>query len=109
VPALTERDAVRQPRGRHRVHPDWVAGAKGYTGRPIRGYLRRRGIGSVVPRLSNEPRRGVRFDREAYRERERVERLVNRLKQFRAVATRYDKPAVRFHATITLVAILLWF
>jgi transposase len=50
----------------------------------------------------------VRFDRAAYRERNRIERAINRLKQFRAVATRYDKLAVRFHATITLAAIVLW-
>lgn len=61
----------------------------------------------MIPRLRNEPRRGVHFDRAAYR-REQVERLINRLKQFRAVATRYDKLAVRFHATVTLAAIRLW-
>jgi transposase len=109
VEPLMERGAVARPgRGRPRVRPDRVAGDKGYTGRKIRGYLRRRGIGTVIPRLRNEPRRGVRFDRAAYRQRERIERLINRFKQFRAVATRYDKLAVRFHATVTLVAIRLW-
>ena len=103
-----ERGAVARPCGRRRIRPDRVAGDKGYTGRRIRGYLRRRGIGAVIPRLRNEPRRGVRFDRAAYRRRERVERLINRLKQFRAVATRYDKLAVSFHATVTLAAIRLW-
>ena len=108
VEALMERGAVRRPSGRIRVRPDRVAGDKGYTGRKIRRYLRRRGIGTVIPRLRNEPRRGVRFDRAAYRTRNRIERLINRLKQFRAVATRYDKLAVRFHATVTLAAIRLW-
>jgi len=108
VEALLERGAVRRPSGRVRVRPARVAGDKGYTGRKIRRYLRRRGIGAVIPRLRNEPRRGVRFDRAAYRERERIERLINRRKQFRAVATRDDKLAVRFHATVTLAAIVLW-
>jgi transposase len=108
VEALLERGAVVRRRGRPRVRPDRVAGDKAYTGRKIRRYLRRRGIGAVIPRLRNEPRRGVRFDRAAYRERNRIERAINRLKQFRAVATRYDKLAVRFHATITLAAIVLW-
>ena len=103
-----ERGAVRRPSGRTRIRPDRASGDKAYTGRKIRGYLRRRGIGTVIPRLRNEPRRGVRFDREAYRERNRIERAINRLKQFRAVATRYDKLAVRFHATVTLAAIRLW-
>jgi len=104
-----ERGAVARPgRGRPRLRPDRVAGDKGYTGRAIRRYMRRRGIGAVIPRLRHEPRRGVRFDRAAYRTRNRIERLINRFKQFRAVATRYDKLAVRFHATVTLVAIRLW-
>ena len=106
--ALLERGAVARRRGRPRIRPDRVAGDKGFTGRKIRRYLRRRGIGAVIPRLRNEPTRGVRFDRAAYRERNRIERLINRLKQFRAVATRCDKLAVRFHATITLAAIVLW-
>ena len=58
-----------------------MAGDKGYPGRRIRAYRRRRGIGAVIPRQQGAPRRGVRFDRAAYRERNRVERLVNRLKQ----------------------------
>ena len=85
-----------------------MAGDKGYTGRRIRAYLRRRGIGAVIPRQKREPRRGVRFDRAAYRERNRVERTINRLKQHRALATRYEKPEETFHALLTLAAILLW-
>ncbi len=106
--ALLEHGAVGRPSGQTRLRPDRVAGDKGYTGRKSRRYLRRRGIGAVIPRLRKEPRWNVRFDGAAYRRRERVERLINRLKQFRAVATRYDKLAVCFHATVTLAAIRLW-
>lgn len=108
VPALMEQGAVARPRGRPRLRPDRAVGDKGYTGRPVRSYLRRRGIGAVIPRRQTESQRGVRFDRAAYRERNRVERLINRLKQYRAIATRYDKLAATYHTTITIAAILLW-
>jgi transposase len=48
------------------------------------------------------------FDRERYRQRNQVERLMNRRKQFRAVATRFDKLAIRYQATITVADILIW-
>jgi|SRR5215210_917228 len=109
VPALLERAAVKRPgQGRPRVRPERVIGDKGYTGAPVRTYLRRRGIGAVIPRRRTESQRGVRFDREAYRERNRVERLINRLKQHRAIATRYEKLEVTYHALLTLACILLW-
>lgn len=72
----------------------------------MRQLLRRRGIGAVIPRFSTERRRGVRFDRKAYRARNVVERSINRLKQYRGIATRYDKLARMFHAGITLVTIV---
>jgi transposase len=108
VAALLERGAVARPRGRPRLRPDRAVGDKGYTGTPVRTYLRRRGIGAVIPRRTTESRRGVRFDRAAYRQRNRVERLINRLKQQRAIATRYDKLASVYHAGLTIAAILLW-
>jgi transposase len=108
VPALLERGAVRRPRGRPRVRPDGVVGDKAYTGRNVRSYLRRRGIRAIIPGLKQEQHKRPRFDRAAYRERNRVERTINRLKQHRAIATRYEKLAETYHALLTIAAILLW-
>ena len=66
-----------------------------------------RGITPVVPTKSNEPR-NPRFDRAAYRQRDRIERLINRLKQSRRTATRYEKSAVNYHAMLTIGMIRLW-
>jgi transposase len=107
VQPLLERGAVRRRRGRPRIRPARVAGDKGYTGQPTRGYLRRRGIGAVIPTQARERRR-PRFDRAAYRERNVVERTINRLKQFRAIATRYEKLQETYHALLTIACILRW-
>jgi len=109
VPALLGQGAVaRSSRGRPRTRPDQVVGDTGYTGQPVRAYLRRRGIGAVIPRRRTEARRGVRFDRAAYRERNTIERTINRLKQHRAIATRYEKLATTYHALLTIACILRW-
>jgi transposase len=105
---LMEQGAVRRPgRGRPRRRPRRVVGDKGYSSRQIRRYLRRRGIRVTIPRKQNERRRGP-FDRAIYRTRSWVERLINRLKQFRRVATRYEKHGENYAAMITLAAIMLW-
>lgn len=97
----------RPGRGRPRLRPNRLAGDKGYSSRTVRHYLHRRGIQAIIPTRHGEfP--NLEFDRAAYRERNRVERFINRLKHFRAIATRYDKLAVVFRATITLACILLW-
>jgi transposase len=62
----------------------------------------------TIPRKTNERRNGP-FDRAIYRTRNRIERLINRLKQFRRVATRYEKRAENYLAMLTIAAIvLLW-
>lgn len=108
LPALTSRGAIKRAgRGRPRLRPRRLVGDKGYSARTVRQALRQRGIGAVIPRKVNE-RRSPRFDRAAYRERNRVERLINRLKQCRRIATRYEKRAANYHAMLTIAAILLW-
>ncbi len=105
---LMERGAVKRAgRGRPRLRPKRLAADKGYSSGAVRPYLRRRGSGAVIPRKSNERRAG-RFDRSAYRERTVIERTINRLKQFRRIATRYEKRAATYLAMLTLASILLW-
>lgn len=108
LPLLMEQGAVKRiGPGRPRIRPERVAGDKGYSSPPIRGYLKGRQIGAVIPTKANEEPDPT-FDRVAYRERNIVERLINRLKQWRRVATRYEKRASNYFAMLTVAAILLW-
>lgn len=104
---LMEQGAVRRANGRIKRRPKRILADKAYTGKKIRSYLRQRGIRFTIPTRKNE-RRPVRFDRASYRERNRVERLINRLKQFRRVATRYEKQATNYLGMVFLAALLLW-
>jgi transposase len=106
--ALLRAGAVKRPRrGRPRVRPEAVVGDKGYSSGAVRHYLRGRGIAAVIPAKADQSS-GPAFDRAAYRERNVVERLINRLKQFRRLATRYEKRAANYQAMVTVAAILLW-
>lgn len=105
---LLDQGAIRRPgRSRPRLRPLKVAGDKAYSSPTARRRFRRQGIIPVIPTKSNE-RRNPRFDRAAYRQRNRIERLINRLKQSRRIATRYEKRAVNYHAMVTIGMIRLW-
>lgn len=106
--SLMEQGAVaRSGGGRPRIRPKRVVADKGYSSGKIRRYLRRRGIRFTIPRKDNEKHRG-KFDKTLYRQRNQVERCFNRLKQFRRVATRYEKKAENYLAVLTLASIVLW-
>lgn len=106
--SLLETGAVVRPgRGRPRIRPDRLVGDKGYSYATVRKYLHRRGIRVTIPRRKDQGP-DLCFDAAVYRERNKVERLVNRLKGFRRIATRYDKRAVNYQGWLTLAALLLW-
>lgn len=97
----------RQGRGRPKHRCRYLAGDKAYSSGEIRQRLRCSGTTPVIPKRNNQRRRG-RFNRGLYRERNRVERLINRLKQYRRIATRYEKYAVNYLAMLMIAAIRLW-
>jgi len=97
----------REGRGRSRQRPKRVVGDKGYSSRRIWRWLRQHGIRHTIPHKRTECQRGP-FARGVYRERNRVERLINRLKECRRVGTRYEKRAANYLAMVTLAAIRIW-
>ena len=94
-------------RGRPKQRPRYLVGDKGYDAQKIRHTLRRQRTTPVIPKRKNAKRK-PRFNRGLYRERNRIERMINRLKQFRRVATRYEKRAENYLAMLMIGAILIW-
>ena len=93
-------------------------GDKAYSSAANRAYLRRRGITAVIPvkddqkaNRRNRGRAGGRppaFDPAWYKERNTVERCFAKLKQFRAIATRYDKRSRIYQGTVDIASIRIW-
>lgn len=112
-------DAIRVPRsngrGRPRKRPDHLIGDKGYSYARCRRALRRRGIPHTIPerddqraRRAHRPGRTPAFDRDTYRRRNVVERAINRLKQYRTIATRYAKRAAHYRAMVVIASLMIW-
>ena len=115
-------DTIRVPRpggsGRPRKRPTHLIADRGYSYSTCRRLLRQRRIAHTIPERSDQqaararrgPRGGrpPRVDPVRYRQRNVVERAIARLKQHRAIATRYDKLAISYHTWLILAALLLW-
>jgi transposase len=89
------------------VYPAKLAGDKGYRANWIDDYLLDLNIQPVIPSKANEDReeRPVVFDREAYRQRNVIERLIGWLKESRRVLTRFEKTAKNFVGMIKIAFI----
>tara|TARA_B100001115_G_C15777682_1_gene382243 strand:- start:104 stop:406 length:303 start_codon:yes stop_codon:yes gene_type:complete len=87
--------------------PRLMLADKGYDGDAVREALLLQGILPVIPPKSNR-KSPTKCDFRAYKDRNRIERMFNRLKQFRRIATRYDKTAKSFLGFLCLAAVRLW-
>ena len=118
IPLLTQVRIARRGTGRPRTRPGTAMADKAYSSAANRAWLRKRGITAVIPvkedqkkHRRNRGRAGGRppaFDAGRYKERNTVERCFNKLKQFRAVATRYDKRDYMYQGTVDVASIRIW-
>ena len=88
------------------LHTKVVIGDKGYDSKDLVDKIRAKGAEAVIPSRGNakEPRK---YDREQYKDRNLVERFWHRLKQYRRVATRYEKTARNFMGFILVASIMV--
>ncbi len=115
---MLEQLRVARPVGRPRTRPDAVRGDKAYSSRAIRSHLRGRGIKAVIPEPRDQQghrrRRGsgggrpVGLDADDYKSRNVIERRFCHTKQWRGLATRYDKHATIYRAAVLIHAAIAW-
>lgn len=116
--AVLSRIKVRLRVGRPRTRPDVVAPDKAYSSRGNRSYLRRRRIKAVIPekadQAANRRKRGSRggrpvsHDPDLYKQRNTVERCINKIKEWRGLAFRFDKTPESYLAGLHLRGAILW-
>jgi transposase len=118
IPLMDAVRIARRGKGRPRTRPGAALGDKAYSSAANRAYLRKRGIKAVIPVKEDQKKHATRrgsaggrlpaFDAARYKERNTVERCFSKLRQFRAVATRYDKREFIYQGTVDLASIRIW-
>lgn len=84
-----------------------LAADRAYDANRLRQFLAEQRADAVIPSTTSR-KRPIPYDRQAYRERNLIERMFGRLKDWRRIATRYDKLAQNYLAAIHLAAIVMW-
>jgi len=84
-----------------------LLGDRAYDSAELRQWLSKRGTKPVVPNKSNR-KQPFSFDRKSYKLRHRIENAFCRLKDFRRIATRHDRPARNYLASVCLIAAIVW-
>jgi transposase len=117
-PLLSQLAVHRLGPGRPRTRPDALIGDKAYSSRAIRALLRARRVKTVIPQpadqVAHRQRRGTHggrpptFDAATYKSRNVIERSFNDHKQWRGLATRYDKLGITYRGGVVLRAIVIW-
>ena len=117
-PVMGRLHILRRGPGRPRTRPGQILADKAYSSRSIRSHLRQRGIRAVIPEPADQTRhrrrrgsaggRPITLDTQTYRLRNTVERAVNKLRSYRAVATRYDKRDYVYRGTVDVATIGIW-
>ena len=90
-----------------RSAPKRLIADKGYDANSLRSSLKAQQTEAVIPSTTAR-KRPIPYDRQAYRQRNRIERAFCSLKDFRRIATRYDKLARNFLAAVEIAAVILW-
>jgi transposase len=110
APVFPNLMAVARAARPRRGLPDRLAGDKAYASQHIRRWLEQRRIEALIPPKSNHrvPVPWTAADKKGYRGRNVVERCVGRLKEFRRLATRYEKLALNYGAMVTLAMIVIY-
>jgi transposase len=80
---------------------------KAYDTNRLRNLLAQLDIDVVIPSIARR-KSPIPYDREVYRQRNQIERMFGRLKDFRRIATRYDKLARNFLAGVLIAATVIW-
>jgi putative transposase len=118
LPMLAELRVPRVGPGRPRTRPDKLLADKAYSSRAVRVHLRAQKVIAVIPdkadQIAHRQHRGSNggrppvFDAHEYKNRNVIERAINVFKNWRGIATRYDKLALVYRAGLVLAAITMW-